>query len=147
MLFNCSFNVVHSSLQFSALINSLVMNIFLHRALSAVLDDFFRVDFQNLNSFFKEMNIFKAPFQAFAINSIKITFHSPILFSLVLSYELSLFHFSYCNNHSIYILEERRKAGVEFMGNLCKRTQICIHPFIHSLIKVSKTEERNRALG
>lgn len=66
MLFNRSFNVGHlSCLQFSAVINSPVIKIALQKASSAVLDDFPRVDYQNVNYYFFKKNIFKTVFQAF----------------------------------------------------------------------------------
>lgn len=85
MSLNCSFNVgCLNCLQFSAVINSPVMKIFAKKSLPAVLDDFLRVDYKNLNYHFKEMNIFKALSVLLETNSLSSTFHSPFCFLWIL---------------------------------------------------------------
>lgn len=112
VLFNCYFNVrCLSCLTFSAVINSPVMKISCKKFYQQFYD-FLGVDYQNLHYYFKEMNILKTLPYAFGNQLMKHYFHEPNYFLWILSWELSLLQLLYSSNHSIYILEERRKASM-----------------------------------
>lgn len=99
------------------------------------------------------MNIFKAPSSAFENQLIKHYFSQAcFVFSGSRLKSCHFFQLLYSDNHSIYISEERRKAGMGTVENICVGPKYIfiyslVYSFIQLFINVRKSEGRNRAVG